>query len=155
MSKRYSELILLPTFEERFKYCSDLSRVGEETFGGHRYLNQRFYSSPEWKRIRRQIIIRDNGCDLAVPGYDIHGSIFIHHLNSMKIEDLMLHKDWVLLPEYLVCCSYDTHQALHYSKEYNAPGVFVKRQPNDTAPWLNRSESDGQYIDYNQEDARD
>lgn len=135
MIKTYSELIKLKTFDERFKYCMAGQYVGEETFGGHRYLNQKFYKSPEWRRIRQQIIIRDNACDLALEAYPIFGSVYIHHLNSMKIQDLLDRKDYVYLPEFLVCVSFDTHQALHYGKE--PPNKEYKpRTQNDTAPWL-------------------
>lgn len=136
MIRTYSELIKLPTFEERFKYCQTLQYVSDETFGAHRYLNQRFYSSPEWKKqIRPKIIIRDNACDLALPDYPIAGPIYIHHLNSMVIEDLIERKEWVLLPEYLVCTSFRTHQAIHFEAE---PPKYIpkERKPNDTAPWL-------------------
>ena len=134
--KTYSELISLPTFEERFKYCQENQRVGEETFGGHRYLNQAFYSSYDWKKvIRPKIIIRDNACDLAVEGYSIYGPVYVHHLNPMIVEDLISRKEYIYLPEYLVCTSFNTHQALHYGKEpfSNKP---IVRMPNDTAPWL-------------------
>lgn len=135
MIKTYSELITIPTFEERFKYCQTGQHVGKETFGGHRYLNQRFYSSPEWKRIRRSIIIRDNANDLAMDGYPIGRAVYIHHLNSMQVEDLIERKDWVLLPDFLVCTSFETHQALHYGYEPTRKD-FAIRTPNDTAPWL-------------------
>lgn len=133
--KTYSELITIPSWEERFKYCASKQRVGEETFGGHRYLNQKFYKSPEWRKMRRQVIIRDNACDLAHPDFPINGTVYIHHLNSMQIEDILERKDYVLLPEYLICVSFDTHQALHYGTEPPKKG-FAVRTPNDTAPWL-------------------
>ena len=133
--KTYSELITLPTFEERFKYCQINQYVGEETFGCSRYLNQRFYKSPEWRKIRQKIIIRDNGCDLAHPDYPIVGVIYIHHLNPMQIEDIINRKEYILLQEFLVCVSFDTHQALHYG--YESPkSRLVIRTPNDTSPWL-------------------
>jgi len=136
MIRTYSELIKLPTFEERFKYCQTGQYVGEETFGADRYLNQAFYHSYEWKKIiRPKIIIRDNGCDLAMPGFAIPGYIYVHHLNSMAVKDLIERKEWVMLPEYLVCCSLDTHNALHYGYESPKP-AYVERTPNDTAPWL-------------------
>ena len=134
--KTYSELITLPTFEERFKYCQENQRVGEETFGGHRYLNQRFYHSHEWlKMVRPKIIMRDKACDLAVEGYEIFGPVYIHHLNPMKVVDLIESKEYVYLAEYLVCTSFDTHQALHYGTEPISK-LPVTRRPNDTAPWL-------------------
>lgn len=134
--KTYSELIKLPTFEERFKYCQEGQHVGEETFGGHRYLNQRFYHSTEWlKVIRPKIVMRDNACDLAVDGYEIYGPVYIHHLNPMKVVDLIEQKEYVYLPEFLICTSFDTHQAIHYGAE-PISRFPVERRPNDTAPWL-------------------
>lgn len=133
--KTYSELITFPTFEERFKYCQTNQHVSEETFGSHRYLNQRFYKSPEWRKIRQLVIIRDNGCDLACPDYPIAGVIYIHHLNPMQIEDIINRKEYILLMEFLICASFNTHQALHY--EYEPPQIRpVVRTPNDTSPWL-------------------
>lgn len=136
MNKTYSELITLPTFEERFKYCQQSQHVGEETFGGHRYLNQAFYSSVEWKRnVRPKIILRDSACDLAISTLPINGPIYIHHLNPMAVCDLIEHKDWIMLPEFLVCTSFNTHQALHFGAD--APKYYeIERKPNDTAPWL-------------------
>lgn len=136
MIKTYSELIKLPTFQERFAYCSDPQLIGEETFGPHRYLNQAFYHSTEWRKIiRPEIIRRDNGNDLACEGYAIVGHIYVHHLNPMRIIDLIERKDWALLPEYMVSCSLRTHNALHYGGEPISREPITRR-PNDTAPWL-------------------
>lgn len=135
MIKTYSDLIALPTWEERFKFCTTGQYIGDETFGGHRYLNQRFYKSPEWRKIRQQVMIRDNACDLAHPDFPIVGSVYIHHLNPMQVQDILDRKVYVLLPEFLVCVSFDTHQALHYGTE-TPQKVYVPRTPHDTSPWL-------------------
>ena len=136
MKKTYSELILLPTFEERYEYLKLDGHVGEDTFGFDRYLNQAFYRSTEWKRIRREIIVRDNGCDLAHPDRAIVGPIYIHHINPISMKDLTDQTDYLRDPENLVCVSYNTHQAIHYgSTELLTPTELVERRPNDTCPW--------------------
>ena len=136
MSKTYSELILLPTFQERFDYCKLGGIVGDETFGSNRYLNQRFYHSYEWKNIIRPFIIRrDNANDLALEDYPINGSIYVHHLNPIAIEDLLNRRAFAYLPEYMVSCSLHTHNALHYGS-LPAAREYIARRPNDTAPWL-------------------
>lgn len=136
MKKTYSELILLPTFEERYEYLKLDGHVGEDTFGFDRYLNQAFYRSTEWKRIRREIIVRDNGCDLAHPDREIVGPIYIHHINPIAMKDLTDQTDYLRDPENLVCVSYNTHQAIHYgSTELLTPTELVERRPNDTCPW--------------------
>lgn len=136
MIKSYSELIKLPTFEERFKYCQENQVVGNETFGSNRYLNQTFYHSYEWRKIiRPEIIKRDNACDLGCDGYSISGHIYVHHLNPIRVEDLILRKDWAFLSEYMISCSLDTHNALHYGGVPVSKEPIV-RKPNDTAPWL-------------------
>lgn len=134
--KTYNELILLPTFEERYEYLKLDGHVGEDTFGFDRYLNQAFYRSTEWKRIRRWIIVRDNGCDLAHPDREIVGPIYIHHINPISMKDLTDQTDYLRDPENLVCVSYNTHQAIHYgSTELLTPTELVERRPNDTCPW--------------------
>lgn len=136
MKKTYSELILLPTFEERYEYLKLDGHVGEDTFGFDRYLNQAFYRSTEWKRIRREIIVRDNGCDLAHPDREIVGPIYIHHINPISMKDLTDQTDYLRDPENLVCVSYNTHQAIHYgSTNLLTPTELVERRPNDTCPW--------------------
>lgn len=136
MIRTYSELITIPTFAERFKYCQTHQYIGNETFGSQRYLNQAFYHSYEWRKIvRPKIILRDGGNDLAMDGYPINGPIYIHHLNSVMVEDLIQHKDWILLPEYMVSCSLNTHNGLHYGYD-PVQREYVERKPNDTAPWL-------------------
>ena len=133
--RTYSELILLPTFEERFKYLQLNGRVGDDTFGFDRYINQNFYKSAEWKRIRDQIIIRDNGCDLALEGYEIYGRILIHHMNPITVKDVELSTEYLMNPEYLICVTHNTHNAIHYGDEKLLMRGPVVRTKNDTCPW--------------------
>ena len=133
--RTYSELILLPTFEERFKYLQLNGRVGDDTFGFDRYINQKFYRSAEWKRIRDYIIIRDNGCDLAVDGYEIHGRILIHHINPIAISDIKFSTEYLMNPDYLICVTHNTHNAIHYGDEKQIITGPIVRTKNDTCPW--------------------
>lgn len=133
--RRYSELIQIPTFEERFEYLRLDGQVGADTFGSDRYLNQIFYKSPEWKKIRDEIIIRDQCCDLAMPGYDIYGPVLIHHLNPITKEDILSRTDLLLNPEYLVCTIQSTHNAIHYGDVNLLITNPIERKPNDTCPW--------------------
>lgn len=133
--RTYSELILLPTFEERFKYLQLNGRVGDDTFGFDRYINQKFYRSVEWKRIRDYIIIRDNGCDLAVDGYEIHGRILIHHINPITISDIKFSTEYLMNPDYLICVTHSTHNAIHYGDEKQIITGPIVRTKNDTCPW--------------------
>lgn len=133
--RTYSELILLPTFEERFKYLQLNGRVGDDTFGFDRYINQNFYKSADWKRIRDQIIIRDNGCDLALEGYEIYGRILIHHMNPITVKDVELSTEYLMNPEYLICVTHNTHNAIHYGDEKLLMKGPVVRTKNDTCPW--------------------
>lgn len=133
--KTYSELILLPTFEERFKYLQLNGRVGKDTFGFDRYINQNFYRSAEWKRVRDYIIIRDNGCDLGVDGYEIHGKILIHHMNPITVSDINFSTEYLMKPEYLICVTHNTHNAIHYGDEKQIITGPVVRTKNDTCPW--------------------
>lgn len=133
--RRYSELIRIPTFEERFEYLRLDGQVGADTFGSDRYLNQIFYKSPEWKKIRDEIIIRDQCCDLAMPGYDIYGPVLIHHLNPITKEDILSRTDLLLNPEYLVCTIQSTHNAIHYGDVNLLITNPIERKPNDTCPW--------------------
>ena len=133
--RTYSELILLPTFEERFKYLQLNGRVGDDTFGFDRYINQNFYRSAEWKRIRDQIIIRDNGCDLALEGYEIYGRILIHHMNPITISDIKFSTEYLMNPEYLICVTHNTHNAIHYGDEKQIITGPIVRTKNDTCPW--------------------
>ena len=133
--RTYSELILLPTFEERFKYLQLNGRVGDDTFGFDRYINQNFYRSAEWKRIRDQIIIRDNGCDLAFEGYEIYGRILIHHMNPITISDIKFSTEYLMNQEYLICVTHNTHNAIHYGDEKQIITGPIVRTKNDTCPW--------------------
>lgn len=133
--RTYSELILLPTFEERFKYLQLNGRVGDDTFGFDRYINQNFYKSADWKRIRDQIIIRDNGCDLALEGHEIYGRIIIHHMNPITVKDVELSTEYLMNPEYLICVTHNTHNAIHYGDEKLLMKGPVVRTKNDTCPW--------------------
>ena len=136
MAKTYSELIKLPTFKERYEYLKTGQTVGDSTFGSHRYLNQSFYRSPEWKSFRSRIIVRDNGCDLAHPDFEIHGQqAYIHHLNPITIEDILEHRKCVLDPENVITTTFLTHQAIHYGSDSLLPSLPVARLPNDTCPW--------------------
>ena len=138
MMRTYSELIKLPTFKERLNYLLINGRVGALTFGFDRWLNQHFYTSDEWKELRKDIIIRDNGCDLGVKDYDIQESIIIHHMNPIVVDDIINRTPYLLNPEYLICTSFNTHQAIHYSDPELLkvlPIYPVERKPNDTIPW--------------------
>ena len=134
-TKRYSELKLLPTFQERLEYLKLKGSVGLDTFGFDRYLNQTFYRSPEWKRLRDEIIIRDEGCDLGVPGYEIFDRIYIHHMNPISQSDLMDRNPDIMNPEFLICVSHRTHNAIHYGTEDILPMEPIIRTRNDTCPW--------------------
>lgn len=133
--RTYSELIQLKTFEERFEYLKLDGVIGRETFGFDRYLNQMFYTSIEWKKFRRDIILRDNGCDLAIPGLDIVGKIFIHHLNPITKEDILNRTEYLMNPEFVICSSKLTHDAIHYGDSDLLPKGPIERKRNDTCPW--------------------
>lgn len=133
--RTYSELIRLPTFEERFRYLKLDGLVGKDTFGFDRYLNQEFYRSKEWKEVRDFVIVRDNGCDLGMDGYEIVGRIYIHHMNPITVNDIVHSSDFLLNPDYLICVSHNTHNAVHYGDEDLLVTVPVERRKNDTCPW--------------------
>lgn len=133
--KTYSELIKLKTFEERFDYLSLQGRVGDATFGGHRYLNQILYQTEQWKRTRREVILRDDGCDLAHEDYPINGSVYIHHLNPITIDDVLKERPCVFDINNLVCASFKTHNAIHYGLKENPQRTYVERKKNDTCLW--------------------
>lgn len=133
--KTYSELIMIPTFEGRYEYLKLGGRVGVETFGFDRYLNQAFYKSDEWLSVRDYVIARDNGCDLGVEGYEIYGRILIHHMNPITKEDILQRSKFLLDPEYLITTVKRTHDAIHYGNNsiiFEAP---IERRKNDTCPW--------------------
>ena len=133
--KTYSELISIPTFKERFRYLKLGGLVGEETFGCDRYLNQIFYKSPEWRTLRNDIITRDRGCDLGIDGRDIWGRVYIHHMNPIMVRDILDRTDILLDPEYLILCSFNTHNAIHYGDESLLIEDYIPRTMNDTIPW--------------------
>ena len=133
--RTYNELMLLPTFEERFEYLKLSGRVGEETFGFDRWLNQKFYRSAEWKHLRDQVIIRDNGCDLGVDGRYIYGKILIHHMNPISKKDILERTDLLLNPMYLISVTKQTHDAIHYSDDSILMKDPIVRSRNDTCPW--------------------
>ena len=133
--RTYSQLIRLPTFEDRFEYLKLKGSVGKDTFGHDRYLNQVFYSSMEWRRLRDRIIIRDNGCDLGIEGRQIGGKVYIHHLNPLGVNDILTHSEYLVNPEYLICVSFETHNAIHYGDINLLPRDPIERKRNDTCPW--------------------
>lgn len=133
--RTYSELIKYSTFEERFKYLSLKGQVGEETYGFDRWINQRFYRSTEWKQIRSRVIVRDSGCDLGIDGREIPGRVIVHHINPILVEDIRDASEFLLNPEYLICVSENTHQAIHYGDESLLILMPKERRANDTCPW--------------------
>ena len=136
--KTYRELSKLVTFEDRYRYLRMNGTVGADTFGFDRVFNQRFYNSSEWKHIRNQVIFRDQGCDLGVTDHEIFGRIIIHHMNPITLKDLEEGSDLLLNPEYLICVSHNTHNAIHYGDEGLLQKLPVERTPNDTCPWRQR-----------------
>jgi hypothetical protein len=133
--KTYSELITLPTFIERYNYLRLKGSVGEDTFGFDRYLNQKFYRSAEWKRVRDHVIVRDNGCDLGIEDREIMGKILIHHMNPISVEDIYHGTDFLLNPEYLICVCHNTHNAIHYGDDSLLIVEPIVRTKYDTCPW--------------------
>lgn len=134
----YSYLIQYSTFEDRLHYLELHGVVGEDTFGFDRYINQKFYKSPEWRRVRDFVIVRDNGCDLGVKGYDIGDRIIVHHMNPLTLDDISNSSDFLLNPEYLICVSKETHDIIHYgfsSDRYSKSKEPVDRKPGDTKLW--------------------
>lgn len=133
--RSYRELLRLKTFDERFEYLKLSGLVGESTFGFERYLNQMLYNSSEWRRTRNKIIIRDNGCDLGIEGCEIQGTILVHHMNPISVDDLKDFSEDVFNPEYLICVSLNTHNAIHYGDKSLIPQMPIERRPGDTCPW--------------------
>lgn len=134
MRKTYSEMLRYSSIEDRYHYLETHKQAFSTTFGPYRYLNQRLYMSPEWRRFRRDIIVRDNGCDLAVPGYDIYQGLLIHHINPLTIEDLETTSEAIFDPENVVCCSKLMHNAIHYG-DYRLDTKYQERSPGDTRLW--------------------
>ena len=137
-NRTYRELCKLKSFDERYEYLRLSNSVGAVTFGFDRYLNQALYTSREWIHIRDSVIVRDNGCDLAMPGYEIFGKILVHHMNPISIEDIEKRSDIVFDPEFLICTTHRTHLAIHYGSADLLPKIPVERTPGDTAPWLSK-----------------
>lgn len=133
--RTYSELITLPTFIERFRYLKLNGSVGMDTFGHDRYLNQILYHSEEWRRFRREVILRDNGCDLGCDGYEIHGKILIHHINPITVEDIIRRNPCIFDFENVISTSHNTHNAIHYGDESLLVTEPIVRTPYDTCPW--------------------
>ena len=134
--KSYSELSRLNTFEERFRYLQLGGSVGADTFGFDRYVNQQFYKSSEWMDIRHRVIARDLGCDLGIEGMDIHSRILIHHMNPISVDDIRFRTKLLLDPEYLICTTHKTHNAIHYGDDSILKGMaLIERTVNDTCPW--------------------
>lgn len=136
--RTYTELIQIPTFLERYRYLKLGGKVGQETFGWERYINQDFYTSDEWRRFRNQIITRDFGCDLGVDGHEYTSGelIFIHHMNPITTSDIVNHTEFLMNPEYVISCRKRTHDAIHYGDESMImPYELIQRSPNDTCPW--------------------
>lgn len=135
MIRRYSDLVMLDSFKDRYEYLKLQGQVGMDTFGLDRYLNQTLYRSKKWINSRNEVIIRDNGCDLGVIGYDIFGKIIVHHMNPLTVEEIEEDSDDIYNPEFLICVSHITHNAIHYGDERLLPRLSVERTRNDTCPW--------------------
>lgn len=135
MIRTYSELVRLPTFEERFEYLKLRGQVGYETFGPERYLNQELYRSKLWRSIRNKVIIRDESFDLGIEDYEIFDKVIIHHMNPITVEDVINRDPKIFNPEFLICVSDRTHRAIHYGDRKLLPKVAMERSKNDTCPW--------------------
>jgi hypothetical protein len=133
--RSYSQMLRYDDFDNRFEYLKLGGHVGASTFGFDRYINQQFYGSHEWKTARRDVIARDRGCDLGVPGYEVHGAIMVHHMNPINVDDIVHGEEWIFDPEFLITVTPRTHNALHYGNEGNLPRVVTARTPNDTKLW--------------------
>lgn len=133
--RTYSELIIFTTLEERFRYLALRGGVGDTTFGYDRWINQGFYASRDWKLVRRDVIARDLGCDLAVEGYEIHGRIIVHHMNPMERDDIIDGNQNIIDPEFLITTTHETHNAIHYGDERLLPRPLIERKPGDTKLW--------------------
>lgn len=139
MIRSYEELIEIPDFEDRFRYLAVRANIGTATFGHERWLNQKFYTSKEWRDTRHYVIARDNGCDLAMPGMEIHAKLVIHHMNPMSRTDIINHEEDILNPDFLVTTSLRTHNAIHFGDESQLPQPFVERRAGDTTLWRRRA----------------
>ncbi len=135
MIRTYTEMCKLRTFSERYEYLKLDGQVGITTFGNERYLNQIFYKSDIWRKTRRDVIIRDNGLDLGCDEYGIMGKIMVHHMNPITIQDILDRNPDIFNPEYLICCSHETHNAIHYGNDNILVPTMCERSPNDTCLW--------------------
>lgn len=135
MIRRYSALRRLETFEDRYRYLRLQGSVGRDSFGFDRHVNQAFYRSREWRDLRDHVIVRDDGCDLGVDGYEIHGELLVHHMNPMSVDDILHSRSWILDPEYLITTCHRTHNAIHYGDESQLPRQLVERRRGDTTLW--------------------
>lgn len=135
MIRTYQQLRRLDTFNERYDYLKIGGSVGHDTFGFDRYINQAFYKSVEWRDVRRHVILRDNGCDLGVRGYEINGALLVHHINPMGADDIIHNEEWILSPDFLITTTHDTHNAIHYGDSSLLRKPFVPRSPGDTRLW--------------------
>lgn len=133
--RSYSELLRFNTFEERFNYLKLSGGIGRETFGFDRYINQRFYTSFEWKDVRQEVILRDNGCDLGVIGYEIYVELLIHHMNPIRVDDILHREPWILDPEFLITTTHSTHNNIHFGSPNVFPRTVLRRAPRDTKLW--------------------
>lgn len=139
--RTYSELKRFTTLEERYMYLKLSGRVGDSTFGFDRYINQQFYRSNQWKRVRDEVIVRDNGCDLGVDGYEIYEGLYIHHMNPMTVSDISSGDSSILDPNFLITVTHKTHNAIHYGDERSLPRQLIDRMPGDTNLWKPRRRS--------------
>lgn len=133
--RRYSELRQLKTFDERFAYLKLVGDVGVATFGFDRHINQLFYRSREWQNLRDEVVLRDEGCDLGILGYEIHSTVFIHHMNPISVDDIRHGNPDILNPEFLITTTHRTHNAIHFGDEKQLPRPFVERRRGDTKLW--------------------
>lgn len=135
ITRSYSGLMRHHTFEDRFDYLVLTGAVGDTTFGFDRHINQQFYTSAEWRRVRSFVISRDNGCDLGIPGYDIHSDLLVHHMNPMTSDDIVHGEEWILDDEFLITTTLDTHNAIHYGRNLSPRELYIPRSPGDTNLW--------------------
>jgi hypothetical protein len=135
MIRRYSRLKRLETFDDRFKYLRLQGSVGRSSFGFDRHINQAFYRSREWRDVRDFVIVRDDGCDLGVEGYEIHSELLVHHMNPMDADSIIHKEEWILDPEFLITTTHRTHNAIHFGDEKQIPRKYVERRPGDTSLW--------------------
>jgi hypothetical protein len=134
-NRSYSELRQLETFEERFRYLKLKGILGFVTFGFDRWINQRFYKSQEWKQVRNEVIVRDNGCDLGIPGYEIYSELIVHHMNPLEMDDIKHGENWIIDPEFLITTTLNTHNAIHYGDENQLARGPIVRKSGDTKLW--------------------